>query len=187
MVMWGLAGLVVGVTGGLLLFGWPWNASKLEAAGVWFAGLVAAALVVLAVVAYRSEDFARRLVQVRPNQEEWAKLQQEADQVQCIVRRSNQFEPGIVVSRLVDVRVENHSNYLVTNVLCSVPRIGAYRIKLADALPPGEVGFQPVRGDTLFRVSADSHELYESATFTFTLGNVEWLGRYAQPAERLDR
>jgi hypothetical protein len=71
---------------------------------------------------------------------------------------------------------------MVTEVLCSVPKVGALRIKLADALPPGEVGVQLLQGAKLFRVSADNHELYESAIFTFKLGRVEWLGRYAQSA-----
>jgi hypothetical protein len=37
-----------------------------------------------------------------------------------------------------------------------------------------------------FRVSDDNRELYESAKFKFSLGGVNWSGRYAQPAQRLN-
>ena len=99
----------------LLVLHWPWTAGWFEAVGTWFAGLVAAGALVSAVVAFKSEDFARRLEEARANRDERAKLQQEADLVRCIVGRTsgNQVEPGIVETRLVDVRVENRSSYMV--------------------------------------------------------------------------
>jgi len=39
---------------------------------------------------------------------------------------------------------------------------------------------------TPFGVSDDNRELYESAKFKFSLGGVNWSGRYAQPAQRLN-
>jgi hypothetical protein len=72
-----LAGLVVG-----LLFG-RFPADWVEAVGTWFAGFVALFAVILAVVGFRSEEFARRLDQAQASRAERVMLQQEADLVVC--------------------------------------------------------------------------------------------------------
>jgi hypothetical protein len=151
-------------------------------------GLVAATAVTLAVVAFRSEEFARRLDQARANRDERAKLQQEADLVICRANWSvgNQVEPGIELAKQLTVHAKNGRGYMVTNMTCRIPQIGGERIKLADLLPPAEVAVLTLDLASPFRVSEDNRELYESAEFEFSLGGVKWSGRYAQSAARSD-
>jgi HAMP domain-containing protein len=183
MVMWGLLGLVVGFTGGVLVLLWPWGPGWFEAAGTWVAALVAMSAVILAVLAFRSEEFARRLDRTRAERDERTKLQQAADLVMCVARVATVDQQ---MADEISVRTTNGSRYMVTDLTCYIPQLGDGQIKLADVLPPDDEAFQPIQVAEAFRVTGDNHELYESAKFRFSLGGATWLGRYAQPAERLD-
>ena len=174
-----------GIHGGCPGCAWPWTAGWFEAVGTWFGGLVAAAAVVSAVVAFKSEDFARRLEQARANRDERAKLQQEADLVMCSAQWAGiQAEPGIQLAERIEIKVTNRSSYMVTNVTCLIPQIGDEPIKLAEMLPPGKHDGRRLQQDPPLRMSYHIRELYDGAEFRFSLGGVSWSGQYAQPAER---
>lgn len=184
MVLSGLVGLVVGFTSGaLLVLHWRWTSGWFEGVGTWVAALTAASAVILAVVAFRSEDFARRLDRTRADRDERAKLQQAADLVICVARMATSNQQ---MAEEISVRAKNGSSYMITDVTCHIPQLGYGQIKLVDVLPPDREAYQPIQVAEPFRVSGDNRELYESARFKFTLGGIDWSGRYAQPAERLD-
>jgi hypothetical protein len=181
-----LPAFLVGVVLGLL-FGYL-RADWVEAVGTWFAGFVALFAVILAVIAFRSEDFARRLERARANRDERTKLQQDADLVVCRAGWSvgNEVEPGVQLAKQLAIRAMNGSHYMVTNVTYQIPQIDAETTKLAEVLSPSDEVAQELTVAKPFRVRTDNRELYEGVRFKFSLGGVSWVGRYAQPAERQD-
>jgi hypothetical protein len=186
--MFTLAGLLAGVVIGLLFGGF--SPAWIEAIGTWFAGFVALFAVIFAVVAFRSEEFARRLEQAQANRADRAKLQQAADLVMCSVGWStgNEVEPGIIVPTELRIYARNGSSYVLMDMTCHVPQLGDAPIRLADVIPPGPGVEVPrtIPVTEAFRVHSDSRELYKDATFTFSLGRVRWSTRYGQLADRLD-
>src|SRR5215213_10831539 len=165
-----LAGAVIGLLFGHLRADW------VEAVGTWFAGSVALFAVILAVIAFRSEDFARRLDQAQASRGERARLQQEADLVMCRATWlvGTQVEPGIQLAEQLAVHAKNGSHYMVTNVTYQIPQLGDHPMKLSDVLPPGQEANLQLPLATRFRVHDDNSDLYESTMFEFSLGGVAW-------------
>jgi hypothetical protein len=198
-----LAGFLAGVVIGLLFGRFP--PDWVEAVGTWFAGFVALFAVILAVVAFRSEEFARRLDQAQAARTERAMLQHEADLVVCIARLRygadmpmsradpprGDFIPkdpegGVTTPENLMIYASNNSSLAVTDVRYQVPQLGDEWIKLSDLLLPGDDETRRIPVTKPFSVHTDSRELIESATFTFSLGRVRWSTQYGQLAERLD-
>jgi hypothetical protein len=193
----GLFGLVLGLTIGFAvgLYQRAGDPAWLEAIGTWVGAGVTLLAVILAGIV--SEEFARRREHSREleaanqaRQVEWAKLQQQADLVACDVFYTSSSptpEPNVVRVNAMLVEVQNNSSQPIWNVFCRVPQMGDEPIKLSDVLQPR---MAPVRQEISvknpFTVYEDHRQLHTRATFTFFLGGVEWLGRYALPAQRRD-
>jgi hypothetical protein len=195
LVTFTLAGLLAGVVIGLLFRRFP--PDWIEAVGTWFAGFVALFAVILAVVAFRSEEFARRLDQAQAARTERAMLQHEADLVVCrayvgyhILQGAKmirgKIEGDLVTPSEIHIHAENNSSLAVTDVRCQVLHLGDDWIKLSDLLLPGDDETKRISVTKPFKVHMDNRELHESATFTFSLGRMRWSTQYGQLAERLD-
>jgi hypothetical protein len=198
LVIFTLAGFLAGVVIGLLFRRFP--PAWVEAVGTWFAGFVALFAVILAVLAFRSEEFARRLDQAQANRTERAMLQHAADLVVCEARvhiaehpmlegvkvLSGKMEGDLVIPSELDIYAKNNSSLAVTDVRCQVSQLGDDWIKLSDLLLPGDDATEQIPVTEPFRVHKDNRELHESAAFTFSLGRVRWSTQYGQLAERLD-
>lgn len=186
-----VVGLMIGFTVGLLQR--SADATWLEAVGTWAGAGITAIAVVLAGIVFFSEEFTRRREHRRQReaaedarQVERAKLQQQADLVACDVcwETGNTVEPGVVLVSSVVVVALNNSSHAVRNVFYHVQQIRDETIKLSDVLLPGEPARQTIQVPNRFTVHEDNHELRESAEFIFSLGGVNWAGRYGQPAAR---
>jgi hypothetical protein len=194
----GLFGLVLGLIIGFAVSLWKRTSDPawLEAVGTWVGAGVTMLAVILAVIVFFSEDFARRREDRRKfeaaehaRQAERAQLQQQADQVVCDARYSTSSEigrSGFTNVIQMEVEVTNASDYPVRYVTCRIPQIGDEPIKLWDLLQSPDRQRRAIDVPKPFLVHEDHREIRESAEFTFSLGGVTWVGRYAQPAERLD-
>jgi hypothetical protein len=198
LVIFTLAGFLAGVVIGLLFRRFP--PAWVEAVGTWFAGFVALFAVILAVIAFRSEEFARRLDQAQANRTERAMLQHEADLVVCEARVGfaelemlggakvlrGELEGDLVAPSELNIYAKNNSSLAVTDVRCQVSQLGDDWIKLSDLLLPGDDATERIPVTKPFKVHTDNRELHESATFRFSLGRVRWTTQYGQLAERVD-
>jgi hypothetical protein len=197
-VLVGLFGLVLGLAIGFAV-GLRKHASDpawLEAIGTWVGAGVTLLAVILAGIVFFSEEYARRREYRRgleaanqARQKELAELQQQANLVNCDAHfaSGNPVEPGLLLVSHIWVEAMNWSSHSVTSVFCRVPQIGDEPIKLSDELKPGAPkAIQQIQVHNRFTVHEDNRELRESATFTFSLGGVNWLAKYGQEAKRLD-
>jgi hypothetical protein len=189
-----LLGLVAGFTCGSLVARWPWGSGWFEAVGTWFAGLVAASAVILAVMAYPSEEFARRREHRRQSEaveaakrEEDDRLLVEADLVKCEAREavSTPTGTGISVVKSLEVEVRNLSNSPITDVSCRIDGLGVteWRFSLVDVLPPNphqslRRQFEP---PGRLEIHPGSQELYEHAEFFYTQNGAPWSRRFRVP------
>jgi hypothetical protein len=189
----GLFGLVLGLTIGFAVdlrkrFADP---TWLEAIGTWVGAGATLLAVIIAGIVFFSEEYARRREERHQSEAaeaaREAQLQQQADLVACDVlyNGSETIEPdGVRVMRVnsIVLEVQNNSSYTVRNVFCRVTQLGD-EIKLSDVLIPG--ARSEIHVEKPFTVPEDHRKVNERGRFRFSLGGVEWLGRYAQPAERL--
>jgi hypothetical protein len=203
----GLFGLTLGLTIGFAVGLWKRTSDPawLEAVGTWVGAGVTMLAVILAVIVFFSEDFARRREDRRQSeaadrehrrqleaaedarQVERAKLQQQADLVACAARYSTSTgigKPGLTQVKQIEVSVANNSSHVIRNVFCHVPQMDDEPRKLWDVLSPGQPARQVIDVHNPFTTHEDHRDLYASAMFTFSLGGVDWSAKYAQPAER---
>jgi hypothetical protein len=159
LVIFTLAGFLAGVVVGLLFGRFP--AGWVEAVGTWFAGFVALFVVILAVIAFRSEEFARRLDQAQAARTERAMLQHEADLVVCRARvrfvEHRAEDDEIVTPKTLAAHAKNDSSLVVTDVRCQVVQLGDDWTKLSDLLLPGEDLERWIQVTKPFRVHSARH------------------------------
>jgi hypothetical protein len=191
LVIFTLAGVLAGVVIGLL-FG-RFRADWVEAVGTWFSGFVALFAVILAWIAFKSEEFTRVRQYLRQMEDadearrvERARLQSEADLIECgaALAKGEKAESGAVLVQEIVFFIQNNSEHVVTRVNCRVQLLGIDSIEMPDALPrrqaPKQIPVSPFKTDENFR------EVSESAEFTFTLGDVRWSKRPERSAIRLN-
>jgi hypothetical protein len=210
-VLVGLLGLVVGLTIGftLGLSRRKVDAVWLEAVGTWFGAGVTLTAVILATIAFFSEEFARRREHRRQqvaDLEAWeanmrqqvadleAKvgkedmLQREANLVFCDAHPSTSHgtSAGKIIVDQLEVAVVNRSSHVITGLACHVPLGGIGWIDLREALGPEEPSArQIIQPPTALEVNADFGDLRGSAEFKFSLAGVSWSKRHGQPAQRI--
>ena len=194
MVLVGLLGVVVGFTAALLMLKWPWSDGWFEAIGTWFGGLVTAVAVIVAVVAYRSEDQARKRTYRREREaieqarrDEQERLKVAADQVLCDPRPPVSLRgsvPGMVLVPEFQFDVHNTSDRVVTDLVCELHFRGLEWREESKTLEPGQ-RFTKVRGlDYPYEVHQNWEEILAGAKFTYWLDETRWSGRFRQPATR---
>ena len=76
------------------------------------------------------------------------------------------------------------SSYTVRDLLCHLPQLGDEPIKLSAMLLREGEASERIEVHKQLTVHSDNRELDEGATFTFSLGGVDWSAKYGQPAER---
>jgi hypothetical protein len=197
MVMWGLAGFVVGFTTGLLVVLWPWGPNWFEAVGTWFGGVVAAAVGIVVLRTYLSEESARdrefrrqteAAEKVKRAEEE--RLQGEADLVRCEARDGVSRPATRSDMRVVDkveVEVENLSNSQVFDLSCRIHGLQLFEWVVArvEVLGAKERMEGQYPAPEPLHVHQGSPELHANAEFTFLQNRVRWSKRYGQSAKRL--
>jgi hypothetical protein len=86
----------------------------------------------------------------------------------------------MIVTKVVVVVVENHTDGVLRKLTCHVPFGGIGSLKLADAVTPGEGPItRQLNASEPIKLSADGHELRERVVFTFSLNGVTWSRRPA--------
>jgi len=174
------------------------NADWFEAVGTWVGVIVSTTAVVLAVLVFRSEEFARRRADLRQIQRELdaaeaaqSHEQVQADAIRCDIRWSSGDKRGDGRFDVDYVRVSVQNNTTDTTVTEVCLRSGPVFADgedwhlLTPAVRPGEqwsnnlqVRIAPVV------VSEDSRELREGADFGYQLDGVVWGRRPDHPAVR---
>ena len=198
MVIWGLAGLVVGFAAGSFVVLWPWGSGWFEAVGTWFTGLVAVSAGIVALAHYRSdrsaheeeEEDRRQLEEAEAaRQSDLAQQQHRADLVTCDARYSSGEgigKPGFTRVKQIEVEAINDSGHTVRDVTYLVPQIGDERIKLWDVVHDKDRLRRAIDVPQGFTTREDHRDIRDGAEFRFTLEGVDWKTKYGRPAQRLD-
>jgi hypothetical protein len=103
-----------------------------------------------------------------------------------MLKVGNETEDKLFIPLNLEISALNNSSHTITDVRYHVPQLADEWTKLSELLIPGGSKEKPIRVRKPFKVHWDSRELYESATFTFSLGHVRWSTRYGHLAQRLD-
>jgi hypothetical protein len=187
-VLVGVFGLVLGLTIGSAvgLRERAGDPAWLEAIGTWVGAGVTLLAVILAGIAFFSEEFARRRASRREEDTERKRLQLAADRVFCDIRTAGMFALAIGdkaagVDQL-EIFVNNRSGSMVTDVVCEL-RLDDFEWSY-DINEPIDTGKIVTRGFPL-EVGHDGQELRANAKFTFSMDGFKWSRRYGQPAKRL--
>jgi hypothetical protein len=189
-VVTGLLGVVVGLVVGFLVGArfrlWPWKAEWVEAAGTWVGAGVTLLAVLLAWIAFNSEEFARRRAIRREEDTERRRLQLAANRVFCDIRPATGmfFARGDATGSVeqLEIEVNNRSGSVVTDVVCELRLDGSEWSYDIDE--PIETDKTVTRKFEL-EVAHYGQELRANAKFTFSMDGVKWSRPYGQPAVRL--
>jgi hypothetical protein len=195
-VLVGLLGLAVGFTSGFAvgLLDRSVDGSWLEAVGTWVGAGITLIAVILAGIAFFSEEFARRREhrhQIQDDERvEQDPLRRDADLVICDVYHDrasgSPTDSGMVMLEMLRVVVDNRSSRVIADLACRVSLHGMdWPIGLRDALGPGERHSQAYKPPAPFEVRKNNTDLHQNVEFTFCLGSAQWAKQVRQRARRV--